>query len=993
MKKNQVVLFIYILLAIGIYGCVSPKKTISSPVNDITFEYPHIEDFKEYYDSDEQKKWVDSVYQSLNFDERLGQLFMVSAYSNKDSTHIKFIEKLIVEQKIGGLIFFQGGPMRQAKLTNRYQALAKVPLLFGIDGEWGLSMRLDSTYRYPWNMTLGAIKDKSFIEKMGVQLAQQSKRMGIHFNFAPVLDINTNPKNPIIGFRSFGEDKYNVTESAMALMKGYQSLGLLATGKHFPGHGDTAIDSHSALPTITFSRERLNDIELYPYQKLIDAGLSSVMVAHLNVPSLEWRENLPSSVSHNIITDVLKNQLQFKGLIFTDALNMKAAKNFREPGQIDLEAFMAGNDILLCAEDVPVAKEKICMAYQNGFISEERLAYSVKKILKYKYKTGLHYYKPLDLTTVYTDLNKSENDALHYKLYENAITVLKNKESILPIKDLTKEKIAYVKLGDDTNSSFVSTLKKFTQITEVAHENIDSLQVLLKPFTTVIVGYHKSDKAWKKTDFTDIELTNLQQIAKNNRIILDVFAKPYTLLPTATFEDYEGIILSYQNSSIAQEVSAELIFGAIEAKGKLPVTVHPELPVNFGLSTPKLNRLGFSTPENVGLNPQKLNEIESVMQKAIAGKMTPGGQILVARKGKVVYQKSFGTQTYAADSPKINNENLYDIASLSKIIGTLPVFMQTYEQKKLTLDSELGTLLPEFSSSNKAHITVKELLSHNAQLPAWEPFYKSTLDSLKKPLETYYSKLYAPTHAFQVADSLFIRSDYPPTILNYIISCKLNPKKEYKYSDFTFIILKEYLEKINGKSLDELTQQQFFTSIGMNNTLYNPLKQFAPAVLVPTEIDTYFRHQLLQGYVHDMTAALQGGVAGHAGLFSNALDVAKMMQLYLQKGEYGNQSYFSPDTFGMFNRCYYSDQGNRKGLGFDKPQLPGTSGPTCGCASASSFGHTGFTGTMTWADPDKELIYVFLSNRTYPDATENKLAKENIREQIQKIIYDAIQPD
>jgi CubicO group peptidase (beta-lactamase class C family) len=319
--------------------------------------------------------------------------------------------------------------------------------------------------------------------------------------------------------------------------------------------------------------------------------------------------------------------------------------------------------------------------------------------------------------------------------------------------------------------------------------------------------------------------------------------------------------------------------------------------------------------------------------------------------------------------------------------------MQTYEQKKLSLDTELGTLLPEFSNSNKAHISIKELLSHNAQLPAWEPFYKSTLDSLKKPLETYYSTLSAPTHALQVADSLFIRSDYPTTILNYIISCKLNPKKEYKYSDFTFIILKEYLEKINGKSLDELTQQQFFTSIGMNNTLYNPLKQFASAVLVPTEIDTYFRHQLLQGYVHDMTAALQGGVAGHAGLFSNALDVAKMMQLYLQKGEYGNQSYFSPNTFGIFNQCYYYYQGNRRGLGFDKPQLPGTSGPTCGCASASGFGHTGFTGTMTWADPDKELIYVFLSNRTYPDATENKLAKENIREQIQKIIYDAIQPD
>jgi beta-glucosidase-like glycosyl hydrolase/CubicO group peptidase (beta-lactamase class C family) len=914
---------------------------------------------------------------------------MISAYSNKDSTHTKAIDKLIVEQKIGGLIFFQGGPARQAKLTNRYQAESKVPLLIGNDAEWGLSMRLDSTYRFPWNMTLAAIKDKSYLEKVGLQLAEHSKRMGIHFNFAPVLDINTNPKNPIIGFRSFGEDKFNVTESALAFMKGYQSLGLLATGKHFPGHGDTSVDSHSALPTITFSRERLNEVEFYPYKKLIDAGLSSVMVAHLNVPSLEWREDLPSSVSHNIITDVLKNQLQFRGLIFTDALNMKAAKNFRAPGEIDLEAFMAGNDILLCAEDVLVAKEKICMAYQNGFISEERLAYSVKKILKYKYKVGLNHYKPIEIAELFTDLNGSKNDALHYQLYENAITVLKNKDEILPIRDLAKEKIAYVKLGDDSNSSFVSTLKKYTEITEVEHENIDSLLLMLKSYTKVIVGFHKSDKAWKKTDFSDDELTKLQQIAKNNTVIVDVFAKPYSLLPTATFEDYEGIILSYQNSNIAQEVSAELIFGAIEAKGKLPVTVHPEFPVNFGLSTPKLNRLGFTAPENVGMNKAKLDEIEGVINRAITGKMTPGAQILVARKGKVVYQKSFGTQTYDPASPKISNTDLYDIASLTKIIGTLPVFMQAYESQNLTKETELASLLPAFANSNKAHISLKELLSHHAQLQAWEPFYKSTLDSSK--ITAYYSKTALAGYAVHVADSLYLRSDYPPTILNYIISSKLLPKKEYKYSDFTFIILKEYLEKTFAQPLDLLTQQRFFSALGMNNTCYNPLAKYTKERIVPTEIDTYFRHQLIQGYVHDMTAAMQGGVGGHAGLFSNAMDVAKMMQLYLQKGNYGQQDYFTPNTFAEFNTCYFLEQGNRRGLGFDKPQLPKTSGPTCGCTSPSSFGHTGFTGTMTWADPEKELIYVFLSNRTFPDHLVNTLSKENIREQIQQLIYDAIQ--
>ena len=991
MNKKSIVFLVFACIAMLVLGCGPGKKTFTNPINDVSFEYPTIADYKETYDSDRQKNWVDSVYASLNFDERVGQLFMVSAYSNKDTTHIKSIDKQIKENKIGGLIFFQGGPVRQANLTNRYQAESKVPLLIGNDAEWGLSMRLDSTYRYPWNMTLGAIKDKRFIEKVGVQMAEQSKRMGIHFNFAPVLDINTNPKNPIIGFRSYGEDKYNVTESALAEMKGYQSLGLLATGKHFPGHDDTAVDSHYTLPTITFSRERLNDIEFYPYKKLIEAGLSSVMVGHLNVPSLEWRENMPSSVSHNIITDVLKNQLQFKGLIFTDALNMKAAKNFREPGEIDLEAFMAGNDILLCAEDVPVAREKICIAYQNGFISEERLAYSVKKILKYKHKAGLNAYKPVALNNLYADLNGPKNDALQYQLYENALTVLKNKETILPIQDLAKAKIAYVKLGDDSNSSFVSTLKKYAEVTEVAHENIDSLQLRLKDFSTVIIGYHKSDKAWKKTDFSEVEIANLQALAKNNRVILAVFAKPYTLLPIPNFDDFEGVIMSYQNSDIAQEVSAELIFGAIDAKGKLPVTVNAEFPVNFGLSTKKLNRLGFSVPENVGINNSKLEAIDALMTKAIAGKMTPGGQILIARKGKVIYQKSFGSQTYEANSPKIANTDLYDIASLTKIIGTLPVFMQDYEKQHLSKATELGTLLPAFASSNKAHITLQELLSHYAQLQAWEPFYKATLDSLKMPLPVYYSKVAKADFALQVADSLYIRTDYPSTILNYISSSKLLPKKEYKYSDFTFIILKAYLEKINNKSLDVLTQERFFSSLGMNNTSYNPLLKFPKEHLAPTEEDTYFRHQKIQGYVHDMTAAMQGGVGGHAGLFSNAMDIAKMMQLYLQKGNYGQQDYFSASTFNEFNSCYYAAQGNRRGLGFDKPQLPGTAGPTCGCTSPNSFGHTGFTGTMAWADPDQELVYVFLSNRTYPDATDNKLSKENIREQIQKIIYDAIQ--
>ena len=991
MKNSFIKLCFLTGLVFFAFGCASKKQPLAQvPQVIIPQKQLIVNPYDDNFDSEIQQKWVDSTYNTLTFDERIGQLFMVSAYSNKDSVHVKSIDKLIQESKVGGLIFFQGGPVRQAKLTNHFQSIAKTPLLIGIDAEWGLGMRLDSTYRYPWNMTLGAIKDKKLIEKVGIQMGEQSKRLGVHFNFAPVLDINTNPRNPIIGFRSFGENKENVTESALALMKGYQSLGLLATGKHFPGHGDTEIDSHAALPTITFSKERLNDVEFYPYKKLFTEGLSSVMVAHLNVPSLEPRENIPSSVSRTIITDILKNQLGFRGLIFTDALNMKAASNFRKPGEIDLEAFLAGNDILLCPENVPVAAEKICMALQDTLITNERLAYSVKKILKYKFKAGLHHRRSIDLTNLYADLNPTKNDALQYELYENAVTVLKNKNEILPIKNLENKRIAYVKLGDDGNSAFVNALKKYTEITDVDDEYVDCLNEKLEAFNTVIVGFHKSDKAWKKYDFTEIELNWLQEIAKKNTVILDIFTKPYALLPINSFDEIEGVVLSYQNSDIAQVVSAELLFGAIDAKGKLPVSINTNFAINEGLATEKLNRLGFTMPENVGMNPDVMAKIDAVANDAIAKKMTPGIQILVARKGKVIYQKSFGYHNYEKKI-KVVNSDIYDIASLTKIVATLPNVMQQYDQQQLTMETTLGTMLPLFNNSDKQDISFKELLSHYARLQAWIPFYKATLDSAKMPLPKYYRKVADDQFSKQVADSLFMRNDYHDTIMKLIVDSKLLPKKEYKYSDFTFIILKEYLEKATGKKLENLVQEQFYNSIGMNNTTFNPLLKFNKYIIPPTEIDTYFRHQLIQGYVHDMAAAMEGGVAGHAGIFSNAMDVAKIMQLYLQKGNYGSHSYFSEKTFNDFNTCYFCAEGNRRGIGFDKPQLPGTAGPTCGCASLTSFGHTGFTGTMAWADPETDIVYVFLSNRTFPDATVNNLSKANIREDIQKIIYEAIE--
>lgn len=977
------------------------NKLLPEEPSIISLQKPEISDFEDVYipqrkserkvffkESDAQNHWVDSVYNQMTLEEKVGQLFMVAAYSNKDTTHTNSIVKLIQNQKIGGVIFFQGGPLRQAHLTNQYQSFSKVPLFIGIDAEWGLSMRLDSTYRYPLNMTLGAIKDLKLIEKVGEMMGKESKRMGVHFNFAPVLDINTNPKNPIIGTRSFGEDKVNVTEKSIAIMHGVQNQGVFSTGKHFPGHGDTAIDSHLALPIIHSTKEHLDLVELYPYKRMFDQGLVSVMVAHLYVPSLEFRQNYPSSISYNVVTNLLQKELEFDGLIFTDALNMRGISKYRKQGDLELDALLAGNDILLFPENVPLAITTILKAYNDKFLSEERLALSVKKILKYKYISGLNRYKPIPIPNLIEDINPIENVSLQYQLFENATTVLKNQEEILPIKKLENNKIAYVKLGDDTNASFLATLKKYTDVTEVSAPTIDSLNLKLKEFSTVIIGYHKVDKPWKNHDFSSKELIWLQEIARNNRVILDVFAKPYCLLPFVNFTEIEGLIVSYQNNEIAQQVGAELIFGAIDAKGKLPVSINDNFNVNDGLSTEKLNRLGFTTPENVGLSSEKLSKIDTIVQKAISQKMTPGAQVLVARKGKVVFQKAYGNFTYESNT-KVTNETLFDVASVSKIVGTLPNVMKLYDQNKIDFKTTLAEMLPVFANSDKKDIHFKELLTHSAGLAAWVPFYKATLDSNNKPLPKYYRKWADSQFSKKVADSLFIRNDYHDTIMKMIVDSKLSPKKEYKYSDFTFIILGNYLERVTGVPLDILAMEQFFKPIGANNTLYNPLRTIDPSRIAPTEIDNYFRHQTIQGYVHDMAAAIEGGVAGHAGLFSNAMDIAKIMQMFLQKGNYGNYQFFSEKTFDDFNTCYYCSEGNRRGLGFDKPQLSGDS-PTCGCVSMSSFGHTGFTGIMAWADPETEIVYVFVSNRTYPTNPINTLSKEHIREDIQKIISEAI---
>ena len=942
-------------------------------------------------DSLAQTKWVNNLLDSMTVDEKIGQLFMVQAYSNKDEKHSNFIEGLIEKYHIGGLIFMQGTPKKQALLNNKYQSISKIPLLIGFDGEWGLDMRLKNTYRFPWNMTLGAIRNNKLIEDFGEQVGKHCKRLGIHINFAPVVDINTNPENPIIGNRSFGEGRENVAEKAAAFIKGIQSQQILANAKHFPGHGDTATDSHKTLPVLDFSTERLDSIELYPYKELFKKDLTSVMVAHLSVKALETNEELPTSLSYKVVTELLKEKLNFKGLILTDALNMKGAANFAKPGDVDLAALLAGNDMLLIPENVPAAIVKIKQALKDKILTEERLDYSVRKILKAKYWAGLNEFKLVDLNSLQEDLNSVSNELLHRELVENSITLIKNESLVFPIQNLDKKKIAYVKLGDSDTNNFVDMLKNYTTVDVVSSKNLDGLITKLKPYNLVIIGYHRSNlNPWKDFKFKDKELVWLQEIARTKTVILDVFASPYSLLQIKTFENIDGLLLSYQNSKIAQEISAQMIFGALETKGKLPISIKKMYSEGHGLMSTSLKRLAYSMPEDVGLSSDKLQKIDSIAEVVIKEKMSPGLQVLVARKGKVVYNKVFGYHT-SEKKVTVSTNDMYDIASMTKILASLPLIMELEERGVFNLESTIGSLIPKFKNSNKDTLTVKEVLSHNGRLKAWIPFYLYTLDSVtQKPSKEFYRDKKSAEFNIKIAKNLFLKSDYKFTMMDSIVTANQRLRAGYKYSDLSFYLFKNYIETFYHKDLNELTQNHFYKSLGANKTTYLPLNNFPKNNIVPTEKDTYYRNQLVHGYVHDMGAAMQGGIGGHAGLFSNTNDVAKIMQMFLQKGYYGGKRYFQPKTMDKFNRRYYANDLVRKGIGFDKPQLREVEKATCGCVSDKSFGHSGFTGTYTWADPKSEIIYVFLSNRVFPTMDNKGLIKYNVRTQIQQFIQDAI---
>lgn len=943
--------------------------------------------------------WVDSVFRTLTPRERIAQMLMIRTYSNKDRTFYDSISRLIIDYNLGGLCFFQGDPVQQARLTNHWQSVAKTPLLIAIDAEWGLGMRLDSAWSFPRQMTLGAMPDEDLVYIMGRQIGQNCRRIGVNMNFAPVADINSNPRNPVINFRSFGENKKNVARKTVAYVQGLQNAGVIATAKHFPGHGDTDSDSHYTLPVLNHSKAQIDTTDTYPFRQAIEAGVGAIMSAHLFIPALDNRKNMATSISEKSVDLLLKKSLGFRGLAVTDALDMKGVTNYHKPGDIELEAFLAGNDILLLPLDIPGAIDKIQQAVDSGLITQDEVDFRCKKILAFKQLTGLDKPVNIDENGIVADINKPVNELITRKIFENAITLVKNNNDILPVQHLDTLRIASLVIGSKDVSPFQETLELYGP---VEHFNVSSdpseaeiarLRVALRDFNLVITGIENTSQYSRRHfGITESAKRLIGMISSQPSLfVLDIFGNPYALSEFSDHQNHDAILVSYEDDSIAKDISAQIIFGAYGAHGTLPVTASTEFPAGTGITTESIGRLKYSIPEEVGIPRKALDTIAKLVDYGIHEEAYPGAQVLLAKDGVVFFDRSFGYQTY--DSKRhVKNSDIYDLASLTKIGASTLAIMDLYEKGQFDIDMPLSYYLPYLRHSNKRAKVSREILAHQAQLQPWIPFYWKTYTDHHHLDTNIYKDHSVKGYSTHVANHLYILNSYRDSIFDTIASSELREKREYKYSDLGFYLLCDAIEKITKTPFDQFVRKNYYEPLGMATTGYKPLERFDTGRIIPTELDTTFRGQQIRGYVHDPGAAMLGGVSGHAGLFSDANDLAKLMQMYLQGGYYGGRQYLKPETINEFTQQQFPLDENRRGIGFDKPYPEYDSlGPVCEGASHKSFGHSGFTGTYTWADPENGLLYVFLSNRVYPNAYNYKLVKMDLRTDLHQLVYDILQ--
>ena len=963
---------------------------------------------------DAETRWVDSVYNSLTMEQRVAQLICMRA-NNPSKPFFPEVATYIKKYNIGGVCFFRADAEAQVKQTNEWQAMAQTPLMVSIDAEWGLAMRVNKTLAYPYQMTLGAIADDQLVYEMGQQVAEQCQRMGIHVNFAPVADVNSNPSNPIIGMRSFGENPEKVGDMASAYALGMQSNGLITTMKHFPGHGNTSTDSHLTLPTVTRTMDEVRDIELAPFRKMIASGANGAMVGHLYFPAIETVKNTSSSLSRGVVTDLLKEEMGFEGLIFTDGLDMKGVSEKVRQDSVPYVAFMAGNDVLILPSNVPFAIKTIKAAAERDEQAAARLEESCKKILRYKYRVGLNHYKPVSAANLMTDLKKPAYTELRQLLYDEAITLLRNEGDVIPLAN--NKKIAVVTIGNtknDVNNGLTergfATTSFVTKKEDIAAKSADWLKKL-EAYDLVVVSIEKTSMFANSNYGINAETVKFfNRLVAQNDVILNLFACPYALDMFRINNSVKGLVVAYQDEVPAVDAVVRLLAGELEAHGTLPVSVTKfscgdgivaDAPMKMNHILPSKEQPSKAMP-NVDPLMQKpapkafeplperaAYKLDSVAKMGIRKGAYPGCQIVAMKDGNVVYDKCFGTFTYGGGH-RVQPDDLYDIASCTKIFASTLAIMKLYDDGMIDLNKTLADFFPYLKGKAHGKLKLIDIMTHQAGLKAWVPFYKVTVDENGQPMEEFYSDEMDENHNIRVAENLFLISDYPDRIFDSVSKTPLG-KKKYLYSDMGFYYMPKLVKLITNQSIEDYLNEKFYYPMNLSHICYQPLNHFTRDQIAPTENDTVFRQQLVWGDVHDQAAAMFGGVAGHAGLFSNARDLAAIMQMLLDEGTYEGVQYLKPQTVRYFTKAHFaSSNNNRRGIGFDK--LPIDKKGSCTeskLGSMKGYGHTGFTGTFVWADPANKTVFIFLSNRVHPYPDPNKLVKTGVRTALHDILYEA----
>lgn len=932
----------------------------------------------------EEEKWIASELNQLTVDEKIAQSFMVACWSNKSEEHLQEIEQQIEDYKIGGVIFFQGERQNLVNAIDRFQKKSRVPLLMGMDAEWGVAMRIFGEERFPYAQTIGAANDPELTQQMGMYMGIECDLLGIHMNFAPVADVNSNPKNPVIGFRSFGSETDHVSKHVNAFVRGMEETHVMSCVKHFPGHGDTDRDSHFELPTVSHTQEQFELGDFMPFRSGIAAGTSAIMVAHLNVPSLD-DSGTPSSLSKKVIQDYLRRDLNFKGLVVSDALNMKAVSDRYGKSEVVAKAYIAGCDILLYPESISEAIALIKKKIDAGELTLEDVDARCTQVLRAKYRAIIH--KPMIKRkdpTIGRTLAISQ-------IYEKAMTVVKNDNNALPINRLD-QKIARISIGMNS-TSFREGLERYADIDHYHYFSIAEAVERMKSkdwsyYDVIITDFHASTQRQKDNyGFGAWDLV-IAQLPAEPKVIAVFFGNPAVLSEMPVLpQQMDACILAYENQAVAQDRVSQFIMGAFDATGTLRTAINDSLPVGSGLKVKGNGRLKYTLPEEIGISSDKLNEIDAIAENAVKNHVFPGCQVVVAVKGRIIFRKSYGKTMYEGGD-SITNNHLYDIASVTKIASSTFSLMKLASEDKFDVDQTLGELVPEVTENTRyAKLKARDMLTHQAGLTPWVPFFKRTI--VNGELDpAIYSTTKKDGFSTPVANNIWIRDSYWKTMFQAILDAPLSGKKTYEYSDLGYYFFNKYIERISGMSQDQYVLNNIYKPLGLRRISYLPMSRFPLSEIVPTENDKEFRKQVVHGYVHDPGAAMLGGVGGHAGVFSTATDLAALMQVLINNGQVGDFNLIDKSVVQEYTSCQFCPS-NRRGIGFDRP-VKGGGGPTSSLVSQKSFGHSGFTGTLVWADPEYQVNYVFLSNRVYPDADNWKIRDMGIRTAIQQIIYEAV---